>query len=115
MSNLKTALQGIKDAVVDLATLEVATYTGDLSATATDAAKWTSFTTAIKGDDLTVGGTFQLRLYTYISADGDARLYRSSDEPSAALVAAHESAVKAGIETRASIVALFKDVIGWGD
>ncbi len=115
MSKLKSALEGIKDAVVDLSTLEVSTYTGDLSATAADNAKWKSFASAIKGDDQTVGGTFQLRLYTFISPDGDARLYRSSDEPSAALVAAHESAVKAGIETRASIVALFKDLIGWGD
>ena len=112
---LKNALQEIKDLVVDLATLEVETYTGDLSAKTGSEQDWKSFTALIREGNATAGGDFHLRLYTYIGPDGDTRLYRSQEDPPQGLIDTHTAAVKAGIETRASIIALFRDLVGWSD
>ena len=115
---LRDALRKVGNFVEDIATVEVQTYTGSVAlidaATAPNlpVADGQSRFAAIlaKAKD-----TADLKLvgHTVLDFSGDALLFRSNDPEvgTEALLAAHDSAVTAGIQSRQAIVDLFKDIV----
>ncbi len=113
---LENALEAVRTGIKDLTEVRVTTFTGTaeqvLGATRNAEKK------PIPLDEILTNfepgqGKVQLACLSVLDIDGDALFFRAegvSDE----LVTAHQEAVAAGIESRAAIIGLFKNVIEWG-
>ena len=103
--SLKDLRDSLINAVGDLSTLNVETYTGVIS-TKIDGEKtqidWSKmFEEAMKKDG---NGTAQLLMASRFEIDGDAKLFVSSSDIPAKLEQAHNNAVITGSEVRAEIM-----------
>jgi len=117
MSVLSDAMKAIKDAVDDVTTVNVRTYTGSVQhildvQKPNDDEKSKSFDEILVAADLSAH--VNLQFLTVLDLDGDALLFRASDTTDASEKAemAHQSAVLSGIESRAAIIDLFKGLAG---
>ena len=107
-AGLKGALESLKTAVGDLASLEVQTYTGSIAVTADG--QMDDIETVIK--DGKANGTLTLVAVTKMNFDGDAINLVPEEAFPDHIRNAHDSAIQAGIETRQGLMQLFGDVIG---
>ncbi len=107
-AGLKGALESLKTAVGDLASLEVQTYTGSIVVKADG--KMGDIETVLK--DGKTNGTLTLVAVTKMNFDGDAINLVPADNFPEHVRDAHDAAVTAGIETRQGLLQLFGDVIG---
>ena len=118
--SLKSALQKVGQFVDDIATVEVQTYSGKVEnihaaaavAVGADGNRFKAILDAAKAD-----ANIKLAFLTVLDFSGDAILFRAEDETiaTAELVAAHQAAVTAGIQSRQAIIDLFKDLVGLDD
>ena len=116
MSGLKGALEGLKNAVGDLASLEVQTYVGkiDISKPKDSTGKEirvTAFEDYLKAQ-VGVPEGLALVAVTKMKFDGDAINLVPKDGVHDHVLKAHDAAVKAGIETRHGLLALFGNILG---
>jgi len=116
MSGLKGALEELKTAACDLASLEVQTYVGkvDISQPKDSkgaAIKVTKFEDYLKAQ---IGTPSDLALVavTKMNFDGDAINLVPNELVQDHVLKAHDAAVKAGIETRHGLLALFGSILG---
>lgn len=110
--SLKDLADSLKNAVGDLSTLNVETYTGTIS-TKIDNEKtqidWaTMFSEAMKKDGK---GTAELLMASRFEIDGDAKLFVSSSDIPAKLEEAHHNAVLTGSEVRADIINFLRESV----
>jgi hypothetical protein len=113
MSVLKNALKEVRSKIKDLSEVEVRTYTGEatavIAAIGGDDAAFDNVLTRLDADDSEVHLAYLSRL----DLDGDAVFFRATGAP-ADLADAHRAAVESGIQSRAAIINLFKDLLNWG-
>lgn len=108
---LKAALQKLDDAVKDLTSLHVQTFSGDLNLTLDGGKGYDDLReemkTAIASGDLT------LVAETLAQFDGDSYNFvkQELDNVPPLALEVHKNAVKSGIETRLGLLGLFKDLI----
>jgi len=104
---LHSAFDAIKETVIDLTSLEVQTYTGEITI---DTQNNTTKLTDFKGylEKITVSGAkLKLVAVTRMEFDGDT-INMTSETPLPPHVnELHQNAVKAGIETRQGLLTLF--------
>jgi len=105
---LKGALESLKSAVGDLASLEVQTYTGSIDIKANG--KLDDFEAFLKQG--ASAGTLSLVAVTKMNFDGDAINLVPSDKFPDHVRDIHDAAVLAGIETRQGLLDMFGDIIG---
>jgi hypothetical protein len=99
----------IGEAVGDLASLSVETYTGDLEVivdTTTNKIKYDSMMATARSNEAAVKGKLKLALATHIKIDGDSVNFISETGVTEALIQTHASAVKNGSEFRSKIIGL---------
>ena len=108
---LKSALQKLDDAVKDLTSLHVQTYSGELNITLSGDKGYDTLRAEMKKG--IKDGNLTLVAETLAQFDGDSYNFVKqdlSDIPSLALEV-HKNAVEAGIETRLGLLGLFKGLI----
>jgi hypothetical protein len=103
------------DGIADLSELQVQTLTGELStAIQSDNAKrvldWQKL---IKAAKTKTQGSVRLVAATNLKIDGDTDLFIAESAPDR-LLRAHSDAVEAAGEVRASLIAMFKDLLDVG-
>ncbi len=107
---LKDALSKLNDAVQDLTSLHVQTYTGrvavDLDAVAQNG--FTSVRDAVTAAEADPNGEIRLVAEAYYQFDGDSYNFLTSDDITPGALDIHKAAVEAGIKTRQGLVELFK-------
>lgn len=113
MAAFKDVVSNLKDAVGDLSSLSVETYTGTIDAdiVAGDGEgiiDWTKLVTKAKAG---AGGNVHLKLASKFNFDGDATLFIAEGEMPADVREAHDSAVLAGQNVRADLMELLSDSI----
>ncbi|MCY7295041.1 hypothetical protein [Alteromonas sp. a30] len=121
---LSKAIETLKDAAADFSNLTVTTYTGDLklllgtSAESTDPINTNNLNfqnilnNALKAK---VDGNLKVVCFNSYQIDGDAVVFRADDlspEEMQKFETAHNAAIKAGQDTRESILNLLKDSVG---
>jgi hypothetical protein len=108
--SLEDALNGLKNVVGDLTSIEVQTYVGDIDVVMDGVTGNTSLEDSLK--KAKKSGTIKLTLVTKINFDGDGVVLVPSSAPADYIQEAHDSALMAGNEIRQGLIALFSDVIG---
>ncbi len=108
---LKDVFQTFVDAIEDLSSLDVLTFTGTLETDVTDE----------NGEDVTdwveilersrAAGKVKLMLGSHFRCDGDADLFVAQADIPADLRAAHKDAVDAGRQIRKDVLDLFADTL----
>ncbi len=119
MAGLKEALDTLKNAVGDLASLEVQTYSGSIelyleqvdAGNGTKKAKMKDFETLL-ADATDQSKNLQLRAVTKMMFDGDAINLVPDGDFSGDIEKVHSAAVKAGIDTRHGLLELFGGMVG---
>ena len=105
---LKDALQKLADGLEDLASLEVRTYSGNITTLIDSDKDTTKFKELVK-KGLT-GGDFRLKLYTRLDADGDSDHFFDAGGIDEIMLNSHIEAFNMGHEIRKAYLELFKDV-----
>ncbi len=110
---LKNVFESLANAVGDLTSLSVETYTGSITADVKGAQgegviDWEKLVDEAKKDS---GGTVHLKLASKFNVDGDATLFIAEGEIPSDLRAAHDGAVNAGQKVRADLMDLLGDSI----
>jgi hypothetical protein len=108
--SLEDALNGLKNAVGDLTSIEVQTYVGDIDVVMEGVTGTTSLEDSLK--KAKKSGTIKLSLVTKIDFDGDGLVLVPSSAPADYVQDAHDTALMAGNEIRQGLIELFSDVIG---
>ncbi|WP_046757150.1 hypothetical protein [Kordia jejudonensis] len=111
-TGLKNALEKLNNAIEDLTSLHVQTYTGTLDITIDDTKGFSSIKDEIKAAANKKDGQLILVAETLAKFDGDSYNFvkKDLDEVPAVTLEVHKNAVKAGIETRIGLLELFKGV-----
>lgn len=114
MAGLADALKALNNAVEDLTSLHVQTFTGTMTTQIESAKSFKEVKTLIETEkNNKTDATIELVAETYAQFDGDSYNFVKKDlenVPSLALET-HKNAVAAGIETRMGLLKLFKDLI----
>lgn len=106
--SLKTAIAKLNDAVQDLTSLHVQTFTGELTANIDGTKDFKSIHALVK--KAKTDGEIKLVAETLAQFDGDSYNFikENLDEVPPVALEVHKNAVKAGIETRLGLLELFK-------
>ncbi len=106
--SLKTAIGKLNEAVQDLTSLHVQTFTGELTANIDGATEFKSIHALI--DQAKTNGEIKLVAESLAQFDGDSYNFVKQDLTEVPPIAleVHKNAVKAGIETRLGLLELFK-------
>lgn len=107
---LRSALQKLDDAVTDLTSLHVQTFSGELKAEIDRNQEFDKLRDAISGaaaEDSNV----TLVAESLLKFDGDSYNFVAEDA-APNLMEVHNEAVQSGLDARQSIIELFKDLIG---
>ncbi|OIO71884.1 MAG: hypothetical protein AUJ57_06465 [Zetaproteobacteria bacterium CG1_02_53_45] len=110
-TGLKGAMERLKNVAGDLASLEVQTYTGTVSVQTDGQGKLVDFEKYLEAVQ-TQGNGLKLVAVTKMNFDGDAINLVPEDAFPEHIQNAHDSAIRAGIETRQGLLQLFGDIIG---
>jgi hypothetical protein len=106
-SKLKDALNKINEAVSDLTSLHVMTFTGDI--TALDTSKgYDGIEAQLKKAE--VKSKITLVAESLYKFDGDSYNFLTESDVPAAALALHEAAVASGLETRQGLMEMFRDI-----
>jgi len=110
---LSEIIQGVKDAVGDLTSLSVETYTGKVTAEIKGAEESSTidFTKLISEAKKDAGGSVHLRLASKYEFDGDATLFIADEGVTDSMKVAHAAAVAAGQTVRKDLLDLLSDSI----
>ena len=108
---LSDALDKLKTAVGDLASIEVQTYVGPIDVFIKEKKDSTSFEDTLK--KAKQSGNIKLSLVTKTNFDGDGIVLVPDSAPADYIQKAHDSALKAGNDVRQGLIELFSDVIGF--
>jgi len=108
---LKEAFEKLGDAIDDLSSLEVLTFTGDMQVSiqgdgAGNLIDWDKLVAEAKPD-----GTVKLVLASKFEADGDAKLFKTLGDVDPSIRAAHDEAVRAGQQVRKDLMELFGSTV----
>lgn len=107
---LKSALQALNNAVTDLTSLHVQTFTGTVTADVENKS-FADIRQLVK--DAKTNGEVKLVAETLAQFDGDSYNFVKEDLASVPPIAleVHQNAVKSGVETRMGLLTLFKDLL----
>jgi hypothetical protein len=103
---LSDAFEKLKEGLRDLSSLEVRTYSGDISIFLDPENEDADFKKLV--DDNIKSGTIKLKLYTRLDADGDSDHFFAADEIDRVLLDSHVQAFKMGQDIRRGYLELFK-------
>jgi len=108
---LKAAIEGLVEAIKDLSSLEVVSFSGTLTAeimagTGGNVINWDKLVKAAKPN-----GKVKLMVASKFECDGDAKLFTTSEAVSQDIRIAHDQAVQAGRQIRKDILDLVGDSI----
>ena len=108
---LKSALQALDDAVKDLTSLHVQTYTGKVTTTFTGEEGFDSVRDTVQKAE--TDGEILLVAETLAQFDGDSFNFVKQDMDNVPKLAleVHKNAVASGVETRLGLLNLFKDLL----
>ncbi len=108
---LKEAIQSLNEAVKDLTSLHVQTFTGELKSEITGSEKFEDIRKLIK--DAKTSGEIKLVAETLAQFDGDSYNFvkQNLDDIPPIALDVHTNAVSSGIETRLGLLDLFKGLI----
>jgi hypothetical protein len=101
---IEGAVSSIKNAIVDLSSLEVITFRGTVTGMIKDDLEWDKLMTKAT----TGSGQLKLALATVIDFDSDVRTFIADEAPPQWIIDAHNAAVKSGIDSRRAVL----DLIG---
>lgn len=107
-TGIEGALASIKDAVVDISSLEVITFRGSITGIVKDDLEWDKLMTKATAGS----GQLKVALATVIDFDCDVRTFVADDAPPPWIIEAHQAAVKAGLESRRAVLDLIGGFIG---
>lgn len=110
---LKDALKKLNDAVKDLTSLHVQTFTGTLDLEVPQDGGFDKLKDKLK--KAKTDGNVSLVAESLFKFDGDSYNFitnQADDVPDKAFVV-HQSAINSGLETRRSLLNLFKNLIKW--
>lgn len=105
----KEISNSLSEAVGDLASLSVETYTGELEVIVSEdnkSLKWDSMLATARSEDQSVKGKLKLALATHVKIDGDSINFIAEEGVTSALIETHASAVKNGSEFRSKVIGL---------
>lgn len=108
---LKKALQALDNAVKDLTSLHVQTYTGNIKATVTGEEGFNTVRETVQKAE--TDGEIELVAETLAQFDGDSFNFVKQDMDNVPKLAleVHKNAVANGVETRLGLLNLFKDLL----
>jgi hypothetical protein len=109
---LKQALTKLNDAVKDLTSLHVQTFTGEIETQVDSSKTFDEIKSLINSEASKTDAKIKLVAESLAQFDGDSYNFVRQDledVPSLALEV-HKNAVKAGIETRLGLLTMFKDI-----
>jgi len=107
-TGIEGAVASIKNAIVDLSSLEVITFRGNITGIVKDDLEWDKLMTkAVAGS-----GQLKVALATVIDFDSDVRTFIADEAPPQWILDAHNAAVKSGIESRRAVLDLIGGFIG---
>ena len=107
---LRKALQKLDDAVTDLTSLHVQTFSGTLTAEIDRNQDFDTLRNAIS-NAAAEGSEVTLVAESMLKFDGDSYNFVAEEAPPN-LMTVHDEAVRSGLDARQSIIELFKDAIG---
>ena len=109
---LRAALEALRDTTCDLTSLEVQTYTGNLDVVISKNKEMdvTNFEEILK--KVKASGDLKLVAVTKVNFDGDTYALTPETPLPPHIQMAHETALQAGMDTRAGLLELFSSVIG---
>ncbi|MCH2193575.1 hypothetical protein [Kordia sp.] len=107
---LKQALKKLNDAIEDVSSLHVQTFTGDLTLSINNDQGYKDIRTEIEKEKNKKDGSIILVAETLAQFDGDSYNFvkKDLDDIPEITLEVHKNAVKAGIETRIGLLGLFK-------
>jgi hypothetical protein len=107
---LSEAFDKLKEAVGDLSSLDVLSFTGELSAIVSETEgnliDWDKLIAKAKTE-----GDVSLVLATHFKFDGDATLFTARGDISSDIRAAHAQAIQAGQQVRRDLFEFFSDTV----
>ncbi|MCX2980717.1 hypothetical protein EYC98_07475 [Halieaceae bacterium IMCC14734] len=110
--SIRAAFKKVGDAIDDLSSLHVQTYTGsvsvDLDSLPDDVNGMDRVRDAVKA--ARAAGTISLVAEAFFQFDGDSYNFLSSEDVSPSALAMHTAAVESGLETRLGLAELVKGV-----
>jgi hypothetical protein len=110
--SIKDAIGKIDEAITDLSSLHVQTYTGSMSVDLSKLAKGESAMDKVRktvtAESEMVNGSITLVAEAYYQFDGDSYNFLTSDTVPPRALELHTAAVEAGIATRKGLVELVK-------
>ncbi len=107
---LHKALEGLKNVLCDLTSIEVQTYVGDLNVLVQGETTPTNLEKLLESGK--TSGKLKLTLVTKINFDGDGFVLLPASATPDHIQNAHNAALKSGNDVRQGLLSLFSDVIG---
>jgi hypothetical protein len=101
-TGLDGAVASIKNAIVDLSSLEVITFRGSVTGLIKDDLEWDKLMTKATASS----GQLKVAIATVIDFDCDVKTFIADDTPPQWILDAHNAAVKSGIEARRAVLDL---------
>ncbi len=108
--SFEESLRTFKDSLCDLTSIEVQTYTGNLTVEVDDQGNVPDFQKILSKAKTT--GNLKLAYVTRINLDGDGIVLVPETAAPDHILQAHNAAIKAGQEVRQGILTLFADLTG---
>ncbi|MFK7945915.1 MAG: hypothetical protein AB8B85_23815 [Paracoccaceae bacterium] len=105
---LENAFDKLRDGLEDLGSLEIRSFSGDVTAVINSGAGNQSFKTLF--DKAIKDGKISLKMYTRLDADGDSDHFIADSGIDDGMAAGHIAAFQMGQEIRRSYIELFRDV-----
>jgi hypothetical protein len=107
-TGIEGAVASIKNAIVDLSSLEVITFRGNVTGIVKDDLEWDKLMTKATAGS----GQLKVALATVIDFDSDVRTFIADETPPQWILDAHNAAVKSGIESRRAVLDLIGGFLG---
>ena len=107
-TGIEGAVASIKNAIVDLSSLEVITFRGNITGIVKDDLEWDKLMTKAT----TGSGQLKVALATVIDFDSDVRTFIADEAPPQWILDAHNAAVKSGIDSRRAVLDLIGGFLG---
>lgn len=105
---IEGAVASIRDAIVDLSSLEVITFRGTVSGFIKDDLEWDKLMTKATA----ASGQLKVAMATVIDFDCDVKTFIADDTPPQWIVEAHNAAIKSGLESRRAVLELIGGFVG---